>query len=526
MLSTPDKVRVPAGDNKVGPRAANARDRYAQLALKREPFLVRARGFAALTIPSLQPPVGMNYSQHLPQNYCGLSSRVVLHLSSKMMAALMPAGSKIFRQQASSKALAANKQTSLNAEQERILALLEDIVHEAIEQANWREVLYLTEQHLIATGNFMVHLMPDNRLRGFRLDQYVCHRDANGDLDEFITAEIVQGDMLDEMEPFIASDDLGTNAPRLYTWGRRSKDGKWTVHQEVEGHMVPGSEGTYSKGTLPFFALRWAWLVGEHYGRSKVEEHEADFRYAEHLTKCVGDGAAIAARAIVMVKPSAGGGLNLRRRLRDAQSGDVVIGNPDDVDFKSFTNVAGFQFAAAELAQVKKELASAFLLNSSVQRDAERVTAFELRQMIEELEGTLGGVFTLQSNELMRPLVVRLLYQMTAAKELPELGGAVTPTLLVGLAALGRETDFQKVGEVLQLMQSAPQEAATFLNWTELLERALIGIGFANCVYTQEQVAQIKQQQALIAGLQNIHAPVAQAAAQGMMGGAPQQQGQ
>ncbi|WP_416142518.1 portal protein [Escherichia coli] len=47
--------------------------------------------------------------------------------------------------------------------------------------------------------------------------------------------------------------------------------------------------------------------------------------------------------------------------------------------------------------------------NSAVQRTGERVTAEEIRYVASELEDTLGGVYSILSQELQLPLVRVLL---------------------------------------------------------------------------------------------------------------------
>ena len=63
-----------------------------------------------------------------------------------------------------------------------------------------------------------------------------------------------------------------------------------------------------------------------------------------------------------------------------------------------------FRVAQESAQKIEERLAAAFLLNSSVQRDAERVTAEEVRFMAQELESTLGGVYSVLSQEFQLPL--------------------------------------------------------------------------------------------------------------------------
>lgn len=63
----------------------------------------------------------------------------------------------------------------------------------------------------------------------------------------------------------------------------------------------------------------------------------------------------------------------------------------------------------------------AFLLNSAVQRQGERVTAEEIRYVAGELEDTLGGVYSILAQELQLPLAKRLLNQQQAIGAMAQL---------------------------------------------------------------------------------------------------------
>jgi hypothetical protein len=84
----------------------------------------------------------------------------------------------------------------------------------------------------------------------------------------------------------------------------------------------------------------------------------------------------------------------------------------------------------------------AFLLNSAIQRNAERVTAEEIRYMAQELEAALGGIYSTLSQEFQLPFVTRVMFQMERQKKLPVLPeGLVKPAIITGVEALGRGND-------------------------------------------------------------------------------------
>jgi hypothetical protein len=472
--------------------------RYKELATKRDNVVRRSREYASLTIPSLLPPEGQTEHQQLPDTYQSFGARAVNHLSSKLMTALLPPGVKFFKMDlpAEVKTKAAG---ALPADLETNLSKTEDLIHAEINRRGWRKPTFQALQHLIVTGNALEQMMPDNRIRVFRIDQYVVVRNPNGDPIEIVVEEFYSPNSLDEdlLELVDVASRTPTQNIALYTWAKfDGRKGVWTVHQEITDKTVPGSEGEYK--TLPLNPLRWIAVVGEDYGRGMVEDHYGDLRSLEGFSRSSIEGAAMASRNLTMIRPNAAGGLNLRRRMAKARNGELIVGNPEDVQMLQFTNVAGLQIVAQERAEVLKQLAAAFLMTSAVTRDAERVTAYEIKKVIDELEGVLGGVFSFLAADLQLARVGRLVSQMQSNDQLPQWPeGLVEPTILTGLEALGRERDVERVATAIQFVQGLGEQAQDYVKWPVLLNKGMNGLGLSDAVRSEEEVAQIQQQRAM-----------------------------
>lgn len=500
-----------------------AKARYDALKVTRQPFLDRARRASALTIPSLIPPEGHNPATPLPEPNQGLGARLVVHLASYFTDALLPPGRAVFRLGVSPKALIASGQPSVPPELEAQLALVERIPHNEIERRNWRAATNTSNQHLLVAGNVMEKMLPDNSIVIHPLDRYVVVRDPAGNMIEFIVEEPLDAASLPAklaaMRPS-GVDAPGTQRYCLYTWGKFDAEANdWAVHQEFEERSVEGSDGHYAADLLPYFALRWAVVAGEDYGRGKVEEHIADFRSLDGLSKAMRDGAAMASRNVTMIRPSAAAGINMRRKLSKADNGEYIIGNPEDVQMLQFTNTNGLQIVQVELQTLRQELGAAFMLTSATTRNAERVTAEEIRNTAQELDSVQGGAYSMLSLDMLRPRVGRLLYQMKRAGELPNYpDGAIDATILTGLAALGRENDTNNVVSALGILKGYPPEVYDYIKWTALLRKGFSGLDLSDAVRTDQEVAAVRaqqqQQQTAHEVVTQSAAPVAQAAAQ------------
>lgn len=166
-----------------------------------------------------------------------------------------------------------------------------------------------------------------------------------------------------------------------------------------------------------------------------------------------------------------------------------------------------FQTAKSLRDDFVQQLSFAFLLNTAIQRDAERVTAEEVRYMAQELEQTLGGFYSIMSIELQQPYVKIKIAGLERRGQLPKLPG-VKPIIVTGLEALGRGNDRNKLVRFLTTISQAlgPQAVPQFVNVEEVITRIGIadGIDMQGLVKTSEEIAegmQQAQQQAMVSKL-------------------------
>lgn len=505
---------------------AKARERYSNLSQHRQQFLQRARHNALLTLPGLMPLDGHSQDNHLIEPYQGLGSRAVVHLASRMATALLPSGRPYMRLD-----LPPEERMKTEGEVDEALnkglALSEQLIQSEVERAGWRSTTFQSLQQLIVAGNVCEHVLPDNSLRLFRLDQYVVRRDHRGVVAEAVIEELFEDDTL----PFELQGLVTNNPPvrgamdksnpsrrdthRLYTWIRLVTDQGvqfYRSSQELNDVEVPDSVVDYRIDKLPYLFLRWSATPGEDYGRSKCEEHVGDLRTLEALEKSGIELAAMASRNIIALRPGSNAG-GLRNRITQARNGDVVLANPEDIAMLTFDNIAGAQITQAQVQALRESLGQGFLLFSAGQRDAERVTATEIERDIAELEAALGGNFSTLSGEMMERRTTLLIDQMQLTEKLPPWEeGVVTPVILTGLEALSRERDVARAEQAANIVAAFGETAINVVKLEKILSKAFIGLGFPDAVRTPEEVAAIQQQQAQQAAQQSMIDQAAQLA--------------
>jgi hypothetical protein len=480
-----------------------AKQRYEQLARQRQPFLDRARDCAALTIPALLPQEGFNSSSDLPNPYQSLGARGVNNLSSKMMLTLLPPSASFFRfamEPSIEEQLDEKGKTAFDL----ALSKAEQAVLGEIEKRSVRTSAVEQFKHEIVTGNCLVQYSEDRSTRVFPLTQYVVKRDTAGNVLEIIIKEVISAlalkkEFREQIKEHLQNDGRAKESDEIDVYTRicLEDDKTYYIHQEVFGIEVPGTEGEYPKDKLPWIPYRWRIVDGQDYGRSYVEEYLGDLQSYNALNKSVVEAAAITARLLWLVNPNS---VVDEDDVVSKPNGSSIPGVEGDVVALQADKRADLQVSMTMIENLEKRLSHAFLLNSSIQRSGERVTAEEIRYMATELENTLGGVYSTMSTQFQLPLVQLMMAQMSKAGLLPELPkDAVTPTIVTGLDALGRTHQLARLDTFVDGASErfGPEVVARSIHMDEYMNRraAALGIDPKGLIKTPEEM-QAEQTQA------------------------------
>ncbi|MQB00204.1 MAG: hypothetical protein GEU78_07920 [Actinobacteria bacterium] len=484
----------------------SAKSRYEKLTSNRSQFLQRARHNALLTIPSLVPLEGQSNTSHLIEPYQGLGGRGVAHLSSRMLVSFLPAGRPYMRFDLDPAVKLMNG-GEVDTATAKGLTIAEQLVQGEAEGKGWRASTLMSLLQLMVAGSVVEYLLPDNRIRLFRLDQFVVRRNYDGSVLELVIKECFDRDALPEgieaPKMTMASPEKAKDEQiELYTHIKLVSEKTRKFYrrtQELGNGTSVGSPTSWAVDEFPYFCLRWSASPGEDYGRSKVEDHIADLRSLDALEKANLEMAAMASRNFIALRPSAAAA-GVKNRLVSAINGDVVVVDPDNVELKSFDNARGYQITANQVQILRDSLSRAFLLMSGAQRNAERVTATEIERDLQELEASLGGTFSTLSQEMMEARTRILILQMQAEQRLPAFPkGTVVPVILTGLEALSRERDVNRAMQAAELVRSflaTDESAGTYVKMPKILHRAFLGLGFPDAVRDEaEAEAMIQQQQ-------------------------------
>lgn len=427
-----------------------------------------------------------------------MGARGVNNLASKLLLALMPPNQAFFRLMMSDFAIQElTGSQEMKTEMEAALGQIERAVQTEIETTAVRVSVFEALKQLLVAGNVLLYVQPEGGLRVFRLDRYCVKRDPAGNILEILIHEKISPLALpEELRNKLkeASSRGVQDTIDLYTWVQREGD-TLKVHQECKGHKVPGSDGEWPLEKSPFLALRWAKIDGEDYGRGHVEEYIGDLRSLEGLTRAIVEGTAAAAKVLFLVDPN---GVTSETTVADAPNCAVRSGNREDVNVVQVEKYNDFRVALETVNMLQMRLAQAFLLTSSVQRDAERVTAEEIRIMAGELEDALGGVYSILAQEFQLPLVRRLMHQMEQQQKLPALpADLVKPSIITGMEALGRGHDLNRLIMFAQVVTQliGQNGLATYGKPGNLIKRAgvALSIDTSDIIKSDEELQQEQQ---------------------------------
>lgn len=468
---------------------ATASARYSTLQRPRLSVLRQAREAARLTIPGLIPAEGSSDPHDVSeQPWENLGARGVNNVAAKLLLSQFPPQRPFFRLEIDDET-AAGMGAKLG-EAEEALAGISQRAMALVEVSGSRPLLMEVFRHLIVAGNGLIYHPDDgSTMRFWRLDQYVVRRDAQGRLIEAIIEEEVYPSELedgvraavelpvDDTEEGQLSDQ-GEEKVKLYTAVIREGD-NLTHYQEINDIEVPGSRGSVKADVAGWQALRWQAVPGSDYGRSMVSEYAGDFQSLEEGWSSVIKFAAEAARIVTIIDPNSGID---PEELASAETGDHLTGYADKVQKLQLDKSTDFNTLWNVLSSIERRVSQAFLLTANTIRDAERVTAEEIRAVAQELEDSFGGTYSVLSTELQAPYARRILYILNKQKKAPKLPPSVTPSIVTGFAALGQNHEVVAILEwVAQLGKIfGEQTVAQRVDFSEVALRTGTGRGITD----------------------------------------------
>ncbi len=481
-----------------------AHSEFTRLDGLRAALRTRFEKYAAYTHPRLFLPNGLDeLTTEMAHDYQSVGAMASNHITNRLMLTMF-APSRPFMRMALDADAMAEVTSVLGIEEEQVDSLLAAGERKASRELDSiegaRALLFDVLLNLVVLGNFLLYAPKGDELVGYNARDYVIRRTARGGIQQLIVRENV---LFDELEPeaqaaYTAAKGTATPDAKVcvYHWiqrvGKKLVETTWINEVKLTGK---GYDGLYELDDCPWLPLVWNLRPRGHYGTGLVEDFAGDFASLSMMSKAEVEAAILASEFRWLLKP---GAATQPREFEESENGAVLAGEDGDLTLVSHGGQTDLRTIREIADTYVRRIGQGFLLGTAITRDAERVTAEEIRQQAVELETGLGGVYTRLASSLQRKIAVWLLHRIDF-----KLGKTkVQLSIVTGLDALSRNGDLAALRGALtdlaQLQTLTQSPFAAELNWRAILQDVFHGNGCD----AQKYLATPEQKQAATAEAQ------------------------
>ena len=455
-------------------------------------LLDRSEGYARWTIPSVMPPTATsNHEQEKGSVMIG--ARLVNHLSNRLIDVLFPVSRPFFTVALTPDALMELKkehgEDNVSIIQEHVRSStsnLEKVALRKLKLTEYRPVAIQVAKHLIITGNALIRRMPSGMRIMYGVNRYGIRRDMEGnELEIVLYDKKVFSTFSLEMQELIRTNQTksfqGQSGSKdevtLLTHYYKMPDGRWKVNQEADGVNLD-NEQMLSEKDYDLLPLTWNLASGDYYGRGLVEDHAATFHQLDVTTDATTDLMAVICDVKFLVKTGSPLAMQIPE-LNAAPRGSYFPGNEGDITIPELGKRGDLSVMMQAIQKWEQDLSQAFLLSSV--RDAERVTAEEIRLIASELESSYGGLYSRLALSWQQKEADYAIDQIDFGKEIDgrlELFEVLVTTGLESLSREGQIDNLRLAISDLQMMQTVPDD----------LRAAINPMRFASFIFTNRSV--------------------------------------
>lgn len=438
----------------------------------------------------------------MERDYQSKGARLVNSLASKIVQSLIPDNTPFFSIKLDD-ALQGEVQSGLNISSDQyesqLIQWAADASARAITGTSYSKYSHLAKL-LVITGNALLYRDPSNYDTSvYSLRQYVVNRDGYGNVTCIIIKERVQvQDLPESLRASQFKDKPEWENLTLYTQVRLNKQKNvWEVTQEVQG-ITLDDVSTYPKNLCPYIVCTANLNTGEHYGRGIVEDYAPDFARLSELSTALQMYEIESLRLLNFVASQTG--LDIQQ-LDDAAVGEYLQAEKDGIFAHEGGTSQKMQVIQAEIQSIFQELSQAFMYTGNF-RQAERVTAEEIRAVIQETNVGHLSVFSHISETFLKPLAHLLLFEVEPKLNLILLNNQAQLQLQVGASVVNKSVQVDRLLQAtLSIQQILPvlAQVSPRFNQDAVIDKIMQGfsIDVSEITYTPEQLKQRQEQAAL-----------------------------
>lgn len=439
---------------------------------ERATFLEQFEKYAGWTIPALFPQE-YAFADEVQSDYQSFGAQAVNNLANKIVTTLFHPVRPFFRAKVPESLLDSGQLDVTDIESQ--LTALEKRSMERFAEKDGRTATTDLVMQLLVTGNGLLNMMPKEKYRVFTYRDYDATFDPWGNMAHCIVREWTNVNMLSAAHAkiCIAQGKHPNDMVQVFTGVRRIAMGYYLVWQELEDYQIlSDSYGVYSEDTVPWKAQRLMAMPNRHAGIGLVEQFAGDFHKLSKLALADLDILGIITDVKTLVKP---GSKTKVADLNNAIPGAYVPGVKDDLHSHMHDMRNQSEFVDRKTQEIVRRLSQVFLLNSNVIRDAERVTAEEVRYIAQELDQVHGGMYSRMARTLQRPIAIDLMRDIDSAFKL------FKPLIITGLESLSRMSELDSyrgfVNDMTAVGTALQGPHAAWLNLEKITNKFASGWG-------------------------------------------------
>lgn len=415
----------------------------------------KAEGFARYTIPSLMADstrVG-GQAEVFQSDFQSVGALLVNNLTAKLASALFPAGRPFHKIKIDTELREAAKAGGID---ESVLAAgaaeMERLSTEQLFKNAALSRLHRALKLAIVAGDCLVFRDIDrHKFLVWNMHSYAVRRNTYGEVEEIILKQLVRFDTLPYDIQTEYHNQKTTVRPdevvEMYTEVvfDRTAQPFAVVSQTIENVPV-GNVAQYPEHLCPYIVIAWNVPDGEHYGRGYVEEYAGCFTKLSIMSEQLGLYEIESLQLLNLVDEAAGGVVD---DYQEADLGEYLAGRAGAVSAYERGDYNKITAVRAGLQEIVMRLSQAFMYTGN-QRDAERVTAEEVRTLAQEAENLLGGTYSILAETLQAPLAYLCMYEVALEQQDSDIIYEIVakqymPEIVTGIPALTQATETQNL---------------------------------------------------------------------------------
>ena len=445
-------------------------DIWTEMQTEKLPLMNRCELYSEWTLAWIFPPEHVTVAEVLPKSGGSIGARCVNHLSNHIVQILFPANRPFYRSHVGDKTKAMGEQMGLReSDLQSILARIEHESQLSTNIASHRNGAVDAMKHLIITGNACMYYYEDPKTKTrkaamYDLRNYSVQRAWDGSIYRLCTRDTKKLKAFNaKTREIIKANKKGVNDETLCTlytlieWDADTQ--RYIVRQAADDVNLQTDEKiTYPKQLLPWVALTWNRKHGENYGRGLVEDYEYSFNAHSALTTALDQMVAIMSDIKRFVNPTSVVDID---ELNNSAPGTYHAAAMNDIWTPDMGKAYDIQAVHSRIQAIEQELGSAFMLSTATTRQAERVTAEEIKMQIRELEMSHGGIYSKFADEWQFPLATLILFDAGLGPDLD-----ITPFVITGMDALSRSAESEAVYLVFNDL-AVTQNLGTWGRWLD-----------------------------------------------------------